>query len=129
MKPLKRLDISKLTAKKLNLDLDLVDDVSRAFYSFLNKEMAGVNHSQVHVSGLGTFKVRKNKVVDLIKKQKLIIAKLDHRTKLSLSRYSKLQEAKDRLADLQNILEILEEEEQHKKQIKNGKSTDQSLEE
>lgn len=129
MKPLKRLDISKLTAKKLNLDLDLVDDVSRAFYSFLNKEMASINHSQVHVSGLGTFKVRKNKVVDLIKKQKLIIAKLDHRTKLSLSRYSKLQEAKDRLADLQNILEILEEEEQHKKQIKNGKSTDQSLEE
>jgi nucleoid DNA-binding protein len=124
-----RLDITKLTSEKLNIDETTIDAVVRSFYSYLNDELASLNHINISVTGLGVFKIRKNKVEEAIKKQEKIIEMLDHRTKLSLSRYSTLYEAKYKLDLLNRTLDKLKEEEQRKQEFKNGESTDQSLEE
>lgn len=118
MKPLSRLDISKLTAEKLNLEQDVVDDVARSFYRFLNQELSSLEHSHVNVIGLGTFWVRKKKVVKAIQRQEKVIDMLDHRTKLSLSKYSTLHEAKEKLLKLEAILEKIKIEEERKNEIK-----------
>ncbi len=120
MKPLSRLDISKLTAKKLNLDVEIIDNIVRGYYSFLNSTLANLEHTNINVSGLGTFKVRRNKVQDSIKKQEKIIEMLDYKSKLSLSKYSSLHEAKEKLKKLNAILNQLEEENKNKNNFKNG---------
>ena len=118
MKPLSRLDISNLTAKKLNLEQDVVDDVARSFYRFLHQELSSLEHSHVNVIGLGTFWVRKKKVIKAIQRQEKVIEMLDHRTKLSLSKYSTLHEAKEKLLKLEAILKKIEIEEERKLEFK-----------
>ena len=132
MKPLSRLDISKLTSEKLNLEQDVVDDVIRSFYRFLNEELSSLNHTHVNIIGLGTFWIRKKKVLKAIEQQEKVIDMLDYRTKLSLSKYSTLHEAKEKLEKLRIILKEIEAEEEKKKEIKklrNNEPTDKSLEE
>ena len=118
MKPLSRLDISSLTAKKLNLEQDVVDDVARSFYRFLHKELSSLNHTHVNVIGLGTFWIRKKKVISAIERQGRVIEMLDHRTKLSLSKYSTLHEAKEKLLKLEEALEKIKIEEKNKLKMK-----------
>jgi uncharacterized protein YijF (DUF1287 family) len=118
MKSKSRLDISKLTAEKLNLEQDVVDDVARAFYAYANKELASLEHTHINIPGLGTLWVRKNKVLDMIAKQEKVIAMLDHKAKLSLSRYSTLHEAKEKLDKLHLLLEKVEKEIERKKSYK-----------
>jgi nucleoid DNA-binding protein len=118
MKPLSRLDISSLTAKKLNHEQDVVDDVARAFYRFVHEELSSLEHTHVNVIGLGTFWVRKKKVLNAIERQEKTIEMLDHRAKLSLSKYSTLHEAKEKLEKLKILLVKIEEEENRKSEIK-----------
>lgn len=118
MKSRTRLDISKLTAEKLNLKQDVVDDVARAFYAYANKQLAGIEHTHINIPGLGLMKVRKNRVEGMILKQEKVIAMLEYKAKLSLTRYSTLQKAKEKLEKLTQLLEKVEVEIERKKEFR-----------
>jgi hypothetical protein len=118
MKPLSRLDISKLTAEELNLDVNMVDEICRSYYKYLTTEMSSLKSLQYNVPGLGSFSVKKNRLKSMIAKQEKTVDMLQYRAKLSLSRYATLDDAKDKLDKLNILLEKLEQQEIDHKQHK-----------
>jgi hypothetical protein len=125
MKPTKRESIVKLTSEKLNLDNELVDTVVVSFYGYLNKTLASLDHTHVHVPGLGLFKLRKKKVLDAIIRQERTIAIFEQKTSLSMMKYSTLQDAKDKLEKLKIILVKINQEEERKKELKEKRKSNE----
>jgi len=112
MKSLTRKDISKLTAEKLNLDVDMVDDLMTSYYKQVSKKLSGIQHLHINLSGLGVSSVNKRRLGKLVDKQQKVVNRLIHQVDISMSRYSTLKTAEERLEALSSLQ--LELEEEHK---------------
>lgn len=121
MKPLKQKDISKLTAEKLNLDIDMVDDLITEYYKYVQKKLSSAKHLKINITGLGVFSVRLGRVKNQIKVKEKVVNMLTQRVKLSLSRYETLHTAKEDLENLKNLQELLELEIDKKKEFKENR--------
>lgn len=118
MKPLKQKDISKLTAEKLNLDVDMVDDLMTGYYKHVQKKLSSAEHLKINITGLGVFSVRLGRVKSQIKAKEKVVNMLTQRVKLSLSRYETLHTAKEDLEKLMNLQEAMEQEIEKKRKFK-----------
>jgi nucleoid DNA-binding protein len=76
LNPKNHKEFIKPTADKLGCSEILVEDAVEFFYGSLQKMMGSLEHQQIEVLNLGTFKVRPKEVDNLIQTQELFLKKM-----------------------------------------------------
>lgn len=118
MNPKSHKDIKKGIADEVDVHTSVVDDFISFYYAKLRKKLSNLDYPRVHVDGLGTFYLRKNKLEKAIKKNKSILGNLAKRTYVG---FAKSQEININLEQMESALKQIEDDILNKKEFKNGK--------
>jgi|688.fasta_scaffold962898_2 nucleoid DNA-binding protein len=129
MIPKKPKLLYKQLAEETNLNETLIDNLITFYYKEVRSEMSALNHTKIYIDGLGQFIVKSKTVDNLILKYERIIAKADN---YSFSSYHNKIRLTTRLEEL-NAIKLKLQEDKSKKQNflieKNGRKTNNNLEE
>jgi hypothetical protein len=129
MIPKKPKLLYKQLAEETNLNETLIDNLITFYYKEVRSEMSALNHTKIYIDGLGQFIVKSKTVDNLILKYERIIAKVDN---YSFSSYHNKIRLTTRLEEL-NAIKLKLQEDKSKKQNflieKNGRKTNNNLEE
>jgi len=115
LNPLKRKEISKITAKSLDLDHLLVDDVVAFFYRTVQKKLSSVEHHSVNVPNMGTFVLKKQRVQNKLDKYNAFLNKID--ASESMTMYETTVDVKADIEKYNNILSVINGEAERKKEV------------
>lgn len=115
MNPLKRKEISKITANSLELDYLMVDDVVAFFYRTVQKKLSSMEHHSVNVPNMGTFVLKKQRVQNKLDKYNAFLNKID--ASESMTMYETTVEVKSDIEKYNNILSVMNGEVQRKKEV------------
>lgn len=115
MNPLKRKEISKITAESLDLDHLLVDDVVAFFYRTVQKKLSSMEHHSVNVPNMGTFILKKQRIENKLDKYNIFLNKID--ASESMTMYETTVEVKADIEKYNNILSVMDTEVQRKKEV------------
>ena len=129
MKTRSHKEFIKPTAEELDASEILVEDVVEFFYSTLHKMIDSMEHPQIEVVGLGTFKVRPNKLDELIDDKKRFLDSMGTpttMTKMTIKRNVEVQWER-----AQNLKEKVEEENKRREEFRKQKygESNQNMEE
>lgn len=119
MNPKKAKDFVSNVANELNLQDDLVKEVVSFFWAKVRSGLGDLKHHTITVPNLGTFKVRRNKMNEMVKKSEEI---MQHSDPKEFKQYAAYTHASDRLQKIKNLQEMLEEEYSRKMDIKNNRN-------
>ena len=110
-------------ASELDVSEELVSDVIDFYWKELKKELDEPTCINLSLEGFGTFSIRKKQVEYMLKKYKGLVKYMKPKT---YTKHVLLTIATKKLAVMENLLKLCEEQEQKKKQIreiqKNGKT-------
>ena len=115
MNPLKRKQISQLTADILNMPFEMVDDIAAFYYMTLQKKLSSLDYHSIMVPRLGTFVIKKKSLAESIKKNTFFVKKLETDEDISVKTYELIIQKKDQIGKLVKLENILLSE-QHRKQ-------------
>jgi hypothetical protein len=115
LNPLKRKEISKITANSLELDHLIVDDVVAFFYRTVQKKLSSMEHHSVNVPNMGTFVLKKQRVQNKLDKYNAFLNKID--ASESMTMYETTVEVKSDIEKYNNILSVMNGEVQRKKEV------------
>jgi nucleoid DNA-binding protein len=115
LNPLKRKEISKITANSLELDYLMVDDVVAFFYRTVQKKLSSMEHHSVNVPNMGTFVLKKQRVQNKLDKYNAFLNKID--ASESMTMYETTVEVKSDIEKYNNILSVMNGEVQRKKEV------------
>ena len=115
MNPAKRKELSLLTAKKLDRNFQEVDDIVAFFYRYVQKRLSSVESIAVNVPNLGTFVLKKRRVVKKIERHKNFIDSLDETA--SIKAFEIKQEVKKDIEKYEAILDMMNQEEERKLKV------------
>lgn len=125
MIPLKRKIISEMTAKQLNLPVDLIDDIASYYFKYLQEDLSDLNHFNVNVPSLGTFSIKRNVLSKKLAKYENAIIRLENHIEedksLSMKRYASIVDMKRQVSKFKRLLELLDEEKERKNEKKREK--------
>ena len=116
MKPKNHKSFFEEVSKEIEVHKDVVDDIITFYYAKIRKNLSELKDTDVHVSGLGTFSVRKRKLEKAIKRNKDILGNLE---KMTYKGYNKYVPVKNKLEEMENALKILNKKIENKKKFKN----------
>lgn len=119
----------KETAEKLDKDEVLIEDAIGFFYSAVRKTLTDMTYPNISINNLGTFKVKKGKLVALDKKYEAHLNVLDNPE--SFAQMTIKKEIEQKYKSVQKLSKEVEEEKQRKDQIKKQRNefiTNQNLE-
>ena len=119
MNPIKRKEISKMTAESLGLEQMVLDDVVAFFYRTVQKKLSALNHSHINVPNMGTFVLKKQRVEKKLEKYSAFLDKID--ASESISMYETSLEVKADIDKYNSILEFMQKEEDRKKEVNQQK--------
>lgn len=117
MNPLKRKQISELTAKQLGTSLEIVDDISSFFYSLLQKKLSSLEYHSIMVPRLGTFVVKKKSLQESIKKNTFFVKKLETDEDISVKTYELILQKKNEIEKLKELQNKMFQEEERKNEV------------
>lgn len=115
MNPLKRKEISKITAESLDLDHLLVDDVVAFFYRTVQKKLSSMEHHSVNVPNMGTFVLKKQRIENKLDKYNNFLNKID--ASESMTMYETTVEVKTDIEKYNKMLSVINDEVQRKKDV------------
>ena len=115
MNPAKRKELSLLTAKKLDRNFQEVDDIVAFFYRYVQKRLSSVESIAVNVPNLGTFVLKKRRVLKKIERHKNFIDSLDETA--SIKAFEIKQEVKKDIEKYEAILDMMNQEEERKLKV------------
>jgi nucleoid DNA-binding protein len=118
LNPIKRRQLTKETAEKLNLSTEMVDDLVSCYYDFVQKKLTTLSHAAILVPKLGTFVIKKKSLAEAIKKTNYFILKLEAEEDISVKTYELILRKKAELKKLKEIQAFMQEEEDKKLLIK-----------
>ena len=104
-----------LTAKKLDRNFQEVDDIVAFFYRYVQKRLSSVESIAVNVPNLGTFVLKKRRVVKKIERHKNFIDSLDETA--SIKAFEIKQEVKKDIEKYEAILDMMNQEEERKLKV------------
>lgn len=116
MKPKNYKDFYDDIAEECNVHKDLVSDFISFFYSKVRKQLSELNHSNIYLPNLGTFKLRLGRLKKSIKRNKDILGNIEKNT---YKGYAKHIPIKEKINSMENALNNLEQQIQEKKDFKN----------
>jgi len=119
LNPKKAKDFVSDVANELNLGEDLVKEVTSFFWSKIRNSLSDLKHHTVTVPNLGTFKVRRNKMNEMVKKSEDI---MKHSDPQEFKQYAAYTHASNRLQKIQSLQKLLDEEYERKMEIKKSRN-------
>ena len=128
MLPKKSKHFINPTAKKLDLDPDLVDDVVSFFYSGIRKSLIEMEGPNIQIENLGSFKAKQNELPKLVAKYTKHLDVLKPET---FNQMTLMKELQSKLARVLNLQKIIGDEKARKtkfKEQKNAKKANQNME-
>ena len=96
MKPKNHKSFFKSVSEEAEVHKDVVDDLVTFYYGKVRKTLSNLDHPIVSVSNLGTFSLRKNKLIKAIKRQKDILGNLE---KMTFDGYDKSVPVKEKIEE------------------------------
>lgn len=123
LNPKKGKDISKKTAKILDLDEELVEDVISFFWSELHRSLTDLEHPRIEIPNFGTFKIKPWMLEHTLDKYKRQLAKGAPTTFNRMQRYKGIEFRADKV---KSMVKIFEKEADNKVQFKLKKKDAQS---
>ncbi len=114
MLPKKSKDHIKPVAEKLNLDANLVSDAVAFYYKTLRKALSHLDHYNIMVENLGTFKIKERSI------PKIVIKYTEQLSYLKSDTFQQMSIRKDievKLERILNLQENIKEEKQRKKEF------------
>lgn len=124
MNPKKAKQLSSITAKELNQDQELVDDVLDFYWLKVRKMLGNIDHPYIRLPNLGTFSIRYN---NLLKKIKFIDESLEQPAPSSFMKYAVYNALKEKIVRYREAQSIIEEYITKKNQYKDAKKNKKSL--
>lgn len=116
MNPIKRKEISKLTAEKLGKDVAMIDEIVTFFYRHVQKKLSSMEHIAVNVPNLGTFVLKKRRVQSKLERLQHFVNVVDETQ--SIRAFETKQNAKKDIEKYKGALKIIETEEERKQQVR-----------
>jgi len=112
LNPKHHKEFRKGISEKVNVHQDVVDDFIDFYYAKLRRSLSDLKHPSINVFGLGTFKIRKKKLSQAIKKNKSFLGNFEKNT---YDGYAKHIPVKEKLKNMENAMaEINKAEEEYK---------------
>lgn len=118
MNPVKRKSIVELTAKDLNLPVDIIDDIVSHYYLTLQRKLSNVDHPYITVPRLGTFVVKKKSLVDMITKHQNFVNKIEKDEHITVHTYELIIKKRTDIEQLTKLQEKMQQEEGRKQEVK-----------
>ncbi len=115
MNPIKRKELSLLTAKKLGREFQEVDDIVAFFYRYVQKRLSSVENIAVNVPNLGTFMLKKKRVQKKIDRHRNFMEGLDETS--SIKAFEIKQDVKREIEKYEAVLERMNQEEERKLKV------------
>jgi len=116
--PKSHKEIKKGIADEVGVHNTVVDEFITFYYAKLRKKLSNLNYPRIHVDGLGTFYLRKNKLEKAIKKNKSILGNLAKRTYVG---FAKSQDINKNVQQMELALKQMEQDILNKKNFKSEK--------
>lgn len=129
MNPLKRKEISKRTAEKLGKDFAEVDEIVSFFYNQVQKSLSSISNIAVNVPNLGTFVLKKKRVLSKLEKYQQFLKMIEQDE--SLSAFEKRMISRQNIESYEAVLSIMQQEEArkaHVRTLKEKRHADKDLE-
>jgi hypothetical protein len=115
LNPIKRKELSLLTAKKLGREFQEVDDIVAFFYRYVQKRLSSVENIAVNVPNLGTFMLKKKRVQKKIDRHRNFMEGLDETS--SIKAFEIKQDVKREIEKYEAVLERMNQEEERKLKV------------
>lgn len=115
MNPIKRKELSLLTAKKLGREFQEVDDIVAFFYRYVQKRLSSVENIAVNVPNLGTFMLKKKRIQKKIDRHRNFMEGLDETS--SIKAFEIKQDVKKEIEKYEAVLERMNQEEERKLKV------------
>jgi nucleoid DNA-binding protein len=115
LNPIKRKELSLLTAKKLGKEFQEVDDIVAFFYRYVQKRLSSVENIAVNVPNLGTFMLKKKRVQKKIDRHRNFMEGLDETS--SIKAFEIKQDVKREIEKYEAVLERMNQEEERKLKV------------
>ena len=115
MNPIKRKELSLLTAKKLGREFQEVDDIVAFFYRYVQKRLSSVENIAVNVPNLGTFMLKKKRIQKKIDRHRNFMEGLDETS--SIKAFEIKQDVKREIEKYEAVLEMMNQEEERKLKV------------
>jgi len=118
----------KPTADKLNVDIELVEDVVRFFYSEVRKTLVEMKGPNIQIENLGSFKAKQNELPKLIVKYKKHLDVLKPETFNQMALKKDIELKLDRVLNLQTFIQSEKFRKVKFMQAKNERKANQNME-
>tara|TARA_Y100001937_G_scaffold77239_1_gene104787 strand:- start:185 stop:544 length:360 start_codon:yes stop_codon:yes gene_type:complete len=115
LKPKSHKSFFEQVAKDIGVHKDVVEDMVTFYYSRVRKNLSNLTDTHINVSNLGTFKLRKKRLENNIKRNKDIIGNLE---KMTYKGYDKYVPVKNKLQKMEQALSMLNKKLENKKKFK-----------
>lgn len=116
LSPKSHKDYIKPTAEKLDISPSLVEDCVSFFYLKVRKSLTNLEHCNVHLLGLGTFKIKEKELNKLYKRYENHLNLLENPETFNQMRIKK--EIGNKLSQATAVKSLLAEEKERRNQIK-----------
>ena len=114
MNPAKRKEISQKIAEKLNLSFEIVDEIITCYFKSIQKKMSNLEHSRLAIDGLGTFYVKKNRLLAKLENYKAALERTESIAEPDMSDFRYILGLRNELKLYEKSLDEITQEEQNK---------------
>lgn len=114
MNPAKRKEISQKVAEKLNLSFEIVDEIITCYFKSIQKKMSNLEHSRLAIDGLGTFYVKKNRLLAKLENYKAALERTESIAEPDMSDFRYMLGLRNEIKLYEKSLGEITQEEQNK---------------
>jgi nucleoid DNA-binding protein len=114
LNPAKRKEISQKIAEKLNLSFEIVDEIITCYFKSIQKKMSNLEHSRLAIDGLGTFYVKKNRLLAKLENYKAALERTESIAEPDMSDFRYILGLRNELKLYEKSLDEITQEEQNK---------------
>tara|TARA_R110001592_G_scaffold255416_1_gene519014 strand:- start:65629 stop:65997 length:369 start_codon:yes stop_codon:yes gene_type:complete len=119
MNPKKAIIYKEGIAEELGIEEEVVSDFINFYYTRVRESLSDIEHTGLYLNDLGTFFIRRNKLLYNLKKQQGI---LENSKKTTYLGYQKSLTASEKIELYEDALRRVNERIEKKKQFKNRKN-------
>jgi len=116
LKPKNHKSFFESVAKETEVHRDVVDNLVTFYYAKIRKSLSELEDTHISIASLGTFTLRKSRLEKAIKRNKDILGNLE---KMTYKGYEKYVPVKNKLKEMEEALEKLNNKLKAKKDFKN----------
>lgn len=119
MNPKNHKEFRKNIAEEVGVHENVVDDFVAFYYAKVRKALSSLDHPNILIDGLGTFKVRKTRLIKSIKATK---SKLGDLNNTNFKHFNKRVTEEEKIKKMEDLLDEINENIEKKKEFKKARN-------